>query len=157
MSPGVDYIINEIVSKSIWVSGNAITFLFNYYVLPKKFLNGYAINPYMTFDAYLTSKAKGAELVVEYENKSTATINGNLRYENTIAFVRKDLNTLFVKIETPFRAEVKLVNSLGQTLKSKMSSGNEEYIQFDISGLRSGMYLVGIKIENSLSYHKILL
>jgi hypothetical protein len=157
MSPGVDYIINEIVSKSTWVSGNAITFLFNYYVLPKKFPDGYAINPYMTFDAYLTSKAKGAELVVEYENKSTATINGNIRNENTIAFVRKDLNTLFVKIETPFRAEVKLVNSLGHTIKSKMSSGNEEYIQFDIRGLRSGIYFVGIKNKNSLSYRKILL
>jgi hypothetical protein len=155
-SPQIDYIIDEIVSKSSWVSGNAMTFIFNYYVLPKVFPNGYAINPYITFDAFQTVNNRGAELIVEYEDTTTNS-NEVIRHGNIVAIVKKEDNTLYVKCDSSNGGEIKLINSLGQILKSSFNYGNGEFVQFDVSYLSSGVYIIQFNDQNGISTRKILL
>lgn len=156
-TPKVDYLIDEIVSKTSWVKGNAMTFLFRYYTTPKPG-STYAVNPYMTFDAYLSAKSKGAELIIEYVDSSLTTISPvEIQGQNIYAFVRKDINKLFVKNENSFNGEITLINSLGYTIKCWNVSGNNELLQFDISGLKSGMYVLTVNERNRSLVAKVIL
>jgi hypothetical protein len=159
LTPSVDYLVDEIVSKPSWKSGNSITFLFRYYTTLKYgSKTSYAVDPFVTFDAYLPTQNKGAQLIVEYFLDTTTFITSTGRnQDNLIAFVKKDLNKLIIKSEDPFIGEVRLLNPMGQIIKSYNVSVESQLVELDIHGLNRGLYFVEVKMKNNVSVVKKVL
>jgi hypothetical protein len=159
LTPSVDYVVQEIISKPTWASGNAITFLFDYYTTPKVFTTGYSVDPYLSFDAYVTTpKIKGAQLIVEYVPPIPTAIESMEGInDKVVAFANRSLEKLLIKSESSLKGSVKVINSLGAVVKNCTVSDDVQSIEFDIHGLSSGVYLIEVKKNSAVSVVKVIL
>lgn len=156
-TPDIKSIVQEIVDRSGWVSGNSLAFIVTGTVTGKR-----------TAIAFETSSAKAAKLQIEYTllkvgkiSTSTPDLNGTNKFYDSgnelLCYPMPFTEILIIELQSSGNEKItsiEIFSTTGNLLK--FVSGLSVKIQLHLPELPSGIYLMKVKSSSKICMQKII-
>ena len=137
-TPCLDFIVGELVSNPNWVSGNALTFIFEFMTGAGKTLQ---------FNAY-DSGSGAAEISIEY-TLDTITYIPTIKIPNNIVKVLPNPTSDFVTFDLQGQSfkNISITNVLGKVILNKSIDENDHTLSMNVKNWGKGIHFV--KFQNN--------
>ena len=150
-SNSLDFIVNEIITRTDWASGNAMTFIF-------EVNSTAAAGRSVTFTSFDGSSANAPQLVIEYTTNPVNGLESSPKSSKNVVNIYPNpaKNQLSVDmLENNFN-EISNYDMLGKLAIKKNIDKNAGILNFDISSMAKGLHLISLRNGNEVSNSKVI-
>ncbi|MDP4239040.1 MAG: T9SS type A sorting domain-containing protein [Bacteroidota bacterium] len=150
-SNSLDFIVNEIVARTDWASGNAMTFIF-------EVNSTAAAGRSVTFTSYDGNTANAPQLIIEY---TTNTISGLESTPNSIdksvnIYPNPAKNQLLVDMKGNNFEEISIYDMQGKLVLKKPIDKNATTMNLDISSIAKGLLFISLQKGREVANSKVI-
>ncbi|MEI6752277.1 MAG: right-handed parallel beta-helix repeat-containing protein [Paludibacter sp.] len=150
-SNSLDFIVNEIITRPDWASGNAMTFIFE--------VNSTApAGKSVSFTSFDGSSANAPQLIVEYTTNPSSGLESSSKSADKLAIVYPNptKNQLSVNMLGNNFDEISIYDMQAKLVLKRPIEKNATILNFDISSMAKGLHLVSLRNGNEVSNSKVI-
>jgi len=146
-TPCIDYVVGELVSNENWVSGNAMTFIFEY-------VSGAGRS--LQFNAF-DSGSGSAELSIEYSLDSPNSIFTINQSENAVKiFPNPATETITIDFHGKNYKSISVTDMLGKVICKKNIDNKSDNLVLNVQKWGKGVHLIKLHDNYTISTYKVL-
>lgn len=137
-SNSLDFIVNEVINRIDWTSGNAMTFLLE--------VNSTAdAGRSVTFTSYDGSSTNAPQLIIEYTINSINGLDSKSSVNLPSVYPNPAKNRLFVDMRGNSFDDIAIYDLVGRLVLKKQIDNTEKNFNLDISSLAKGLHLINLR------------
>jgi len=146
----LDFIVSELVSRTDWVNGNAMTFMF-------EFTSTADVGKSFVFNSF-DGGSYPPQLSIEYI-PMTATDFDNIEIKNNVVniFPNPAKDVISIDFNGDRFRELSIYNALGKLVLKKQISPNVNKLDLDIQQLNNGLHIINLRNESNIINKKLII